>query len=191
MRSTTSRRWPSLPRIKAAVEDAIENYRFREALREAMNMARLGNKYLADTEPWKVVKTDKDRVATILNVALQITANLAIVIEPFMPFHGGKDARHAIRRQTRLGNAGTLRHPASRAQKSVRAACCSRKIEDSVIEAQLKKTRRCQGRQSGCGENGRAAEIRRLVRRIRTHGHPRRNDYVGRKDAEDQKACCI
>ena len=79
-----------LPRIKAAVEDAIENYRFREALREAMNMARLGNKYLADTEPWKVVKTDKDRVATILNVALQITANLAIVIEPFMPFTAEK-----------------------------------------------------------------------------------------------------
>ncbi|MDR2935988.1 MAG: methionine--tRNA ligase, partial [Rikenellaceae bacterium] len=75
-----------LPKIKAAIEENIENYRFREALKEAMNIARLGNKYLADTEPWKVWKTDPDRVATILNVSLQITANVAIAIEPFMPF---------------------------------------------------------------------------------------------------------
>lgn len=72
--------------LKNNVETAIEAYRFREALREAMNLARLGNKYLADTEPWKIIKTDPERVKTILNVALQITANLTIIFDPFLPF---------------------------------------------------------------------------------------------------------
>ena len=72
--------------IRDNVESAIENYRFREGLKEAMNLARLGNKYLADAEPWKVVKTDPERVKTIMNIALQITANLTIVLEPFLPF---------------------------------------------------------------------------------------------------------
>jgi len=76
--------------VKSALETNIENYRFREALKEAMNVARIGNKYLADSEPWKVVKSDPDRVKTILNVALQITANVAIAIEPFMPFSAAK-----------------------------------------------------------------------------------------------------
>jgi methionyl-tRNA synthetase len=73
-------------KIKENVESSLESYRFREALKEAMNLARLGNKYLADEEPWKVVKTDPERVKTILNVALQITANLTIICEPFLPF---------------------------------------------------------------------------------------------------------
>ncbi len=68
------------------IEDALENYRFREALRELMNLARLGNKYLADTEPWKLIKTDENRVATILNISLQIVANLSILGNPFLPF---------------------------------------------------------------------------------------------------------
>jgi len=72
--------------IKNNVENSLEAYRFREALKEAMNLARLGNKYLADAEPWKVIKTDPERVKTIMNVALQITANLTIVCEPFLPF---------------------------------------------------------------------------------------------------------
>jgi len=72
--------------IKANVETSIEAYRFREALKEAMNLARLGNKYLADAEPWKVIKTDPERVKTIMNIALQITANLTIICEPFLPF---------------------------------------------------------------------------------------------------------
>jgi methionyl-tRNA synthetase len=67
-------------------ESNLEAFRFRQALSEAMNLARLGNKYLADTEPWKVVKTDPDRVRTIMFVSLQITANLAILLEPFLPF---------------------------------------------------------------------------------------------------------
>jgi methionyl-tRNA synthetase len=68
------------------VESNLEAFRFRQALAEAMNLARLGNKYLADTEPWKVVKTDPDRVRTIMYISLQITANLAILLEPFLPF---------------------------------------------------------------------------------------------------------
>lgn len=75
-----------IARIRENVENSLEAYRFREALREAMNLARLGNKYLADAEPWKVIKTDPDRVKTILYVALQITANLTVICEPFLPF---------------------------------------------------------------------------------------------------------
>lgn len=72
--------------LKENVSTSLESFRFREALKEAMNLARLGNKYLADAEPWKVVKTDPERVKTIMNIALQITANLAIICEPFLPF---------------------------------------------------------------------------------------------------------
>ncbi len=72
--------------IRSNVETSVETFRFREALKEAMNLARLGNKYLADAEPWKVIKTDPERVKTILNIALQITANLTIICEPFLPF---------------------------------------------------------------------------------------------------------
>jgi methionyl-tRNA synthetase len=72
--------------IKGNIEASLETYRFREALKEAMNLARLGNKYLADAEPWKVIKTDPERVKTIMNIALQITANLSIICEPFLPF---------------------------------------------------------------------------------------------------------
>ncbi len=79
-----------LPRLRAAVERNIEGFQFREALKAVMDIARLGNKYLADTEPWKVVKTDPTRVETIMNIALQITANLAIACEPFMPFTAAK-----------------------------------------------------------------------------------------------------
>lgn len=72
--------------FKENVESSLENFKFREALKEAMNLARLGNKYLADAEPWKVIKTNPERVKTIMNIALQITANLTIICEPFLPF---------------------------------------------------------------------------------------------------------
>jgi methionyl-tRNA synthetase len=72
--------------LKIEVEKSLETFHFREALKNAMDMARLGNKYLADMEPWKVVKSDPERVKTIMNIALQITANLTIVFEPFLPF---------------------------------------------------------------------------------------------------------
>jgi len=72
------------------ISESIDRYRFREALGEMMNLARLGNKYLTDNEPWKIFKTDPERVETILNISLQITANLAIVAEPFLPFSAEK-----------------------------------------------------------------------------------------------------
>ena len=74
----------------AKIAASIENYRFREALGELMNLARLGNKYLADMEPWKLVKTDEKRVQTIMNLSLQIAANLSVLMEPFLPFTAEK-----------------------------------------------------------------------------------------------------
>jgi len=76
--------------VKANVEKLLNNFRFRDAQKEAMTLARIGNKYLADTEPWKVAKTDMDRVATIMHLSLQISANLAIAFEPFLPFTSAK-----------------------------------------------------------------------------------------------------
>lgn len=76
----------SIKEYREVVENDLDNFHFRQALADAMNLARLGNKYLADTEPWKTVKTDPGRVATIMFVSLQITANLAIILEPFLPF---------------------------------------------------------------------------------------------------------
>lgn len=75
-----------IPGTAAALEDHLEHYRFRDALKEAMNLARLGNKYLADTEPWKIAKTDMERVGTILNFSLQLCARLTIALDPFLPF---------------------------------------------------------------------------------------------------------
>ena len=82
--------YAELARIRKALSENIETFHFREALKEAMNIARLGNKYLQDTEPWKVAKTDMGRVATILNTALQLCANIALAFEPFTPFMSQK-----------------------------------------------------------------------------------------------------
>ena len=68
------------------ISSSIDRYRFREALSELMNLARLGNKYLADEEPWKKIKTDPERVKTIMFVALQIATGLSVLCEPFLPF---------------------------------------------------------------------------------------------------------
>ena len=76
--------------LKEEMQRYLDGYKFREALKEAMNIARLGNKYLTDTEPWKVAKTDMDRTASILNVSLQICASLAVAFEPFLPFSSEK-----------------------------------------------------------------------------------------------------
>lgn len=127
-----------LPTIKKSLEEDIENFRFREALKEAMNIARLGNKYLADTEPWKVYKTDPERVKTILNVALQITASIAIGIEPFMPFTAEKILKllqvdHFV--WDRLGDTDLL----AAGHEIGTPVLLFEKIEDSTIEAQLKK----------------------------------------------------
>ena len=127
-----------MPRIRKALEENIEGYRFREALKEAMNLARLGNKYLADTEPWKVVKTDPERVKTILNIALQITAELSIAIEPFMPFSAAKIIKMLNIEKLdweRLGDAEVIEagHVIGKAE------LLFEKIEDSVVEAQIAK----------------------------------------------------
>ncbi len=127
-----------LKKIKGVLEQNIENYRFREALKEAMNVARIGNKYLADTEPWKVVKSDPERVKTILNIALQITANIAIAIEPFMPFSAAKiiDMLHVEHMNWEsLGSMELIKAGHTIGTPSL----LFEKIEDEVIEKQLNK----------------------------------------------------
>lgn len=124
--------------VKASLEANIENYRFREALKDAMNVARIGNKYLADTEPWKVIKTDPERVKTILYVALQITANTAIAIEPFMPFSSAKILKMLAVDKfgwERLGATDLI--PAG--HEIGEPVLLFEKIEDDVIQRQLDK----------------------------------------------------
>lgn len=125
--------------IKATIEKELDTYHFREALKTAMNLARIGNKYLADTEPWKLAKTDMSRVATILNIALQITANLTIVFSPFLPFSSEKllrmlDVNEAFSWDS-LGSMDLL----SVGHQIATAELLFEKIEDSTIEAQIEK----------------------------------------------------
>lgn len=82
-----------ISKYKEKIEQLLETFHIRDAQREAMNIARLGNKYLADAEPWKVIRTDPDRVKEIMHVALQITANLVIAFEPFLPYSAEKLSR--------------------------------------------------------------------------------------------------
>ncbi|MDR1226509.1 MAG: methionine--tRNA ligase [Prevotellaceae bacterium] len=129
--------------VKTKVEDNLESYRFREALREAMNLARLGNKYLADTEPWKAIKADEARVKTILNISLQITANLAIVMEPFMPFSCAKlqrilNADSVMLQWDSLGCATLLPVGHELGQPEL----LFEKVEDEAIAVQLQKLRK-------------------------------------------------
>ena len=124
--------------VKTNVERLLDTFHFRDAQREAMNLARIGNKYLADTEPWKLAKTDMARVGTILNIALQITANLAIVFEPFLPFSMEKLNKMLNVEPLgwdRLGATDLL--PAG--HQLGKAELLFEKIEDSVIEAQIQK----------------------------------------------------
>ena len=124
--------------IKASLESNIENYRFREALKDAMNFARIGNKYLADTEPWKVVKSDPERVKTILNIALQITANITVAIEPFMPFSAEKILNMLNLGKFSWDDLGSMSLVAA-GHTIGRPELLFEKIEDDVIEAQLRK----------------------------------------------------
>ncbi len=124
--------------VKSSLENNIETYHFREALKDAMNIARIGNKYLADTEPWKVVKSDPKRVETILHIALQITANTAIAIEPFMPFSAAKILRMLAVEKfgwERLGASDLV--PAGHTIGE--PELLFEKIEDDVIQRQLDK----------------------------------------------------
>jgi len=130
-----------IPALKASIEKNIEGYRFREALKDAMSIARLGNKYISDTEPWKVAKTDLGRAATILNISLQICADLAIAFEPFTPFSceklrkmlgvGGDEAIKLC--WDNLGRPQIL--PAG--HEIGEAELLFAKIEDDAIQAQL------------------------------------------------------
>ena len=122
----------------AHLAENLDNFRFREALKDAMNIARVGNKYLADTEPWKLIKTDEERVKTILNIALQLCANLAIAFEPFLPFMS-KDLLAQLglsdMKWSDLGNFSLLAEGASIEKPRL----LFEKIEDDVVEAQVNK----------------------------------------------------
>ncbi len=127
-----------LAKVRGALESNIENYRFREALKEAMNVARIGNKYLADTEPWKIVKSDPERVKTILNIALQITANLTVVIEPFMPFTSEKLLEMLKIERPSWDSIGSMDLIAA-GHVIGEPSLLFEKIEDDVIQKQLDK----------------------------------------------------
>ena len=128
----------SISTIKAEVEKSLDSFRIREALKNAMDLARLGNKYLADEEPWKVVKTDAERVKTIMYVSLQITANLTICLEPFLPFSMNK-----LRGFLNLGKLDWIMLGEQNLLKSGHQLntpeLLFEKIEDDVIEAQVQK----------------------------------------------------
>ena len=122
----------------AHLAENLDNFRFREALKDAMNIARVGNKYLADTEPWKLIKTDEERVKTILNIALQLCANLAIAFEPFLPFMSKKLSKQLGLSQlswSDLGNFAML----SEGDAIEKPQLLFEKIEDDVVEAQVNK----------------------------------------------------
>ncbi|MDD2474696.1 MAG: methionine--tRNA ligase [Dysgonamonadaceae bacterium] len=124
--------------LRQTIEKDLDNFKFREALKDAMNLARIGNKYLADTEPWRVAKTDIPRTATILNIALQITANLAIVFEPFLPF-SVKKIKQFINIEglswDQLGNMDLL----AVGHELGKSELLFEKIEDEAIEQQVQK----------------------------------------------------
>ena len=127
--------------VKETLSNNIEQFHFREALKDAMNLARIGNKYLADTEPWKVAKTDMKRVETILNVSLQICANLAIAFEPFLPFTAEKLRTMLAMNEVDWNKLGSLDILAEGTQLE-KPVLLFEKIEDSVIQAQLDKLER-------------------------------------------------
>lgn len=129
-----------LGNLRKAVEKNLDNFRFREAQQEAMNFAHLGNKYLAETEPWKTIKSDRERTATILYTALQMVANLSIVFEPFLPFSAEK-IRQFLQIDTlswdRLGDTDIL--PVG--HELGKSELLFEKIEDEVIERQIQRLR--------------------------------------------------
>lgn len=127
--------------VKKTLSNNIEQFHFREALKDAMNLARIGNKYLADTEPWKLAKTDMKRVETIMNVSLQICANLAIAFEPFLPFTAEKLRTMLGMAEVDWNKLGQLDILADGA-KIEKPVLLFEKIEDSVIQAQLDKLAR-------------------------------------------------
>jgi len=124
--------------VKGRVEALLNQFKFREAQKEAMNLARIGNKYITDCEPWKVAKTDMKRVETILNISLQLVANLAIAFEPFLPF-SSKKLRDMLNITSfdweQLGSTDLLEAGHQLGEPSL----LFEKIEDDVIQKQLDK----------------------------------------------------
>ncbi len=123
------------------MDNYLDNFRFRDALKEVMNLARIGNKYLAETEPWKLAKTDPERVKTIMNISIQICANLSIAFEPFLPFSTNK-----LRKQLNIGKfnwneIGSI-DLIKAGHQIGEAALLFEKIEDDAIQAQLDRLER-------------------------------------------------
>ena len=119
------------------IGDSVEKYRLREGLQELMNLARLGNKYLAETEPWKLKKTDEKRTETIINIAIQISATLSFLCEPFLP-HTSKKLKNLLNLDS--GNWDTINHELIKENHKIKAhEHLFRKIEDQEIEYQLNK----------------------------------------------------
>jgi methionyl-tRNA synthetase len=128
----------TIPQLVEKVASSLDQFRFREAIREAMNMARLGNKYLADSEPWKLIKTEPERVKTILNISMQITANLAILMEPFLPFTAQKMREMLNMEAPTWANCGNKELLPAGHQVN-KASLLFEKIEDDKIQEQLDK----------------------------------------------------
>ena len=122
----------------AKIEASLEQFRFREALNHLMDLARVGNKYLADTEPWKLIKTDESRVATIMNIALQIAGSLTILSEPFLPFTSGKLKAMLNQAKVDWESAGTI-ELLDAGQVITDPILLFEKIEDTVVEQQVQK----------------------------------------------------
>ncbi|MCZ8286324.1 MAG: class I tRNA ligase family protein, partial [Bacteroidia bacterium] len=121
------------------IAESLEKFRFREALTEVMNLARLGNKYLADTEPWKLIKTDEKRVHTIMNIATQITANLAILCEPFLPFTSAKLFRMLNISPLKWSHAQNTNNIQAGHKISEKTEILFPQIEAAEIQAQIDK----------------------------------------------------
>ena len=127
-----------LAKFPESIGTSIEKYRFREALAEFMNLARLGNKYLTETEPWKQIKTNPEYTATVLNTALQICANLAVLCEPFMPFSAERMCKMLNMGKLQWRQAGTL-DILPVGTELAQPDFLFEKMEDAVIEAQVNK----------------------------------------------------
>jgi methionyl-tRNA synthetase len=146
--------------VKMEIEKLLDVFKFRDAQKEAMNLARIGNKYLADTEPWHLIKTDKERVATILNISLQLVANLAIAFEPFLPFSSEKLRKMLNMPDFKwedLGRTDLLEdgHVLGKSE------LLFEKIEDAAIDAQVQRLARI--KEENAKKNYRAKEVKPTI----------------------------
>ncbi len=146
--------------VKQEVEKLLDVFKFRDAQKEAMNLARIGNKYLADTEPWHLIKTDKQRVATILNISLQLVANLAIAFDPFLPFSSEKLRQMLNMKEFNWENLGHT-DLLEEGHQLAKAELLFEKIDDSVVEAQVQKLE--DRKKENAEKNYRANEIRQTI----------------------------